>query len=922
MIKILKFLLPSILFLSFTVSTTENVKTIKTYQYASTSEKPFYKKINQGFEDGINWNKVGVFVNTGEINASKTLLTWSNYADSWDEFKANYNTLNLEFTLELYYWDDLRWSSSSINLSVSDIGTGNWLLIERNYNKTRNTWRKDMTYGDISFQPYVDGNRIVINYRAYSYATNYNDWYYFTVISRQITASPNTDYVELIKSKFNTYVDNHTLNLESDYNTSLVDPNNIPIEEKALDELIQSSLGEYYSLWKSFIKDYAYSDKTNQATVTVKFTHPDTNQPTHWEFFVPINFTLSQEYWNKQFKDRIKIQPGKIINPNNPNGEMIEDTPLHWQDKDVYSTTASVRFDGASDSSETMKVNGIPIHVIDNTFTFEMTDNQTEDDEGKLVNEYDILLEKHDLEDFNKVIGHYEVKYAIKQDIPNLDLSWYAWNPEKNPDQKKLITPTLPNGDPNPNYDKEVDVKTGTKKQIMWVKNKAQNPFPLDPLNKEGDKITDNSEYIEGFIAEGSVSGMGIIQGFDDPWIKSVERAEVDAKTLKLKGDFEKVNFGNDDRYFSNTGTYLYVLTDQKDLTSSKFITIGQQWQNKYAKFLDVLNQPDVAVPFWSTLQGFHLKNYLAKYKELNSKQMQDLSFEQVSSYWKEYVSDVKSQHIGPGVDPGEDFDFQDMKFETIKMNKDNVNEIREEIKKQVQEQLEDSKLVYGEDYELKPFDDDRLNQLLNYDSNGNAMMTLTISALATSVAVIGSNTIEVMNNLNYDPDKVVDLKNIKFDTKRYNFSEFTVDQLREWIFKDINSTFNRYQVSLDYPEDYGVSPLDEDVLTEFLTSKNVFSLVITIYSQDESIKAKNSTTLELINDPDAPIAPPDPDPNPDPEPKDPKNWITKPVNLIIMSVVAVLIVGGIGTVMFLKFRLKKGIGGKKSRVDNLSIKK
>jgi|GEM_PF-7037242 len=44
-----------------------------------------------------------------------------------------------------------------------------------------------------------------------------------------------------------------------------------------------------------------------------------------------------------------------------------------------------------------MKVNGVPIETINNKFVFNMTDSQTKDNDDKPINEYHILLEKHDL---------------------------------------------------------------------------------------------------------------------------------------------------------------------------------------------------------------------------------------------------------------------------------------------------------------------------------------------------------------------------------------------------------------------------------------------------------------------------------------------------------------------------------------------
>jgi|GEM_PF-2381373 len=45
----------------------------------------------------------------------------------------------------------------------------------------------------------------------------------------------------------------------------------------------------------------------------------------------------------------------------------------------------------------------------------------------------------------------------------------------------------------------------------------ADNPFPLDPLDKDDNIIENDNDYEPGLIAEDSVSGMGIQQLFGDP---------------------------------------------------------------------------------------------------------------------------------------------------------------------------------------------------------------------------------------------------------------------------------------------------------------------------------------------------------------------------------------------------------------------
>jgi len=112
-------------------------------------------------------------------------------------------------------------------------------------------------------------------------------------------------------------------------------------------------------------------------------------------------------------------------------------------------------------------------------------------------------------------------------------------------------------------------------------------------------------------------------------------------------------------------------------------------------------------------------------------------------------------------------------------MNLTTIELIKQEIINQVTKQLAKINLSYQADYQFQSFDDESISKLLNYDNNGNATINLTIKALATSTKVIGTNTITIINNINYDPKTVVDLSNVKFVTQQFNFSNFTIEQLK-----------------------------------------------------------------------------------------------------------------------------------------------
>lgn len=913
MIKICQLLLSSILISSFAVSVTEISRDISTNVYTTNQSRPLYKNVNQDFIDYKADVKKGYGgSNDFHTGATGTIFRWNEYADTWDEFKGHYGSLTLSVNLNIAFnWYNIKWQSSSFVVPLNKITTSNtnWVAIGQVDQKTTQWARKDATHGKVSYACWVSGNNILIRFQLLTWATNHYDNYYYSVDTRKVTCNTTFDY-NTVKTAFTKNVSNKTLWLESDYSTSLLDERNKIAEKTALDNLISGGLGDYYPLWKQYIKDYTFDDQTSQATVTVKFIDLNTNQNIMWEFYVVIKFTLTQDYWNKTFKDRLTLTPGMVIDPKSPN-QMIKDTPLAWDGKDVYGTAADITFNGAPDGSETMKVNGNPIQVIDNTFTYKMIDNQDEE-----INEYDILLEKHDLDDFNKILGKYEIKYMIKQKVPNLDLKWYAWDPEKNPDQRKLITPTLPDGKINPDYDREVNVKTGTKTQLVWIKQAAENPFPLDPLDKTGEIIKDKN-YEQGYLAEGSVSGMGITQSFADPWIVSVKRVKVDEQTLKPTGNWEVIKADKDGSYFSLSGTYLYVITDQKGFTSNKLIIIGQQWKEKYAKFLDVLNNPAVAVSFWSTTQGFHLKNYLAKYKFLDSKAIQELSFEQVSSYWKEYVSDVNSDRIGPGIDPNDTVDLKNIVIDDIKTNNSDINLLREEIVNKITTKLNDYQLIYQVDYQIDDLEAN-LKKLIEYQEGHDVSVTLNISALETSIKARNSRQIRVRNSRDYHPEDVIDLSKLKLSSYRYDFSQFSIEELRAWILSSIDKQFTALAVTLVYQADYLVDNLEDETLSQFINTKGLVELTFRISAVFESNLAVGSTTLLYINDPDEQVAPPEPpDPKPDPDPNPPsqdqKVWNQKK-SLILMSVIVMIVFASSATIFYFKHRLKKGIGGKKNK--------
>lgn len=946
--KVWQLFLSSLLIFSFVVS----VGAIFERLNGNFAGSPFHPdiEISTGASGTIRQEGNLAKGSTKESYYGETEIAWTNYANSWTEFEKYYQTITLYANGYADGKSAGEKTFTNVNLAVANLDhQSNWhsnadlrasgskyCLVYTRYQFTFGSYDQAGVYYDAI----VSGSFIKLRFYLWTQAYQAGIGSIWTESHLDYTGGLVSSSWKLsaVKDSLSSALANQ-IKLESNYSGSLEDERNIndPTgkgndETTLINGVIAKVLGDEYQYWRQngYIQQYAFSNITREATILFKFPDPVTNVQQVWTFYTPIVITLSQDYWGKLLSERLHIAPGQIVNPEDSTKGMIPDVGLQLEADKVtanyggniqYHTTAHVEFDGMENSSEWMTVNGEPVEVLNNKFIYDMVDTRVESGENA-VNTYDIIL-YHDDGEYKE---QYQIKYTISNLVPVLEEKWYAWNPDANLEQKKLITPTLPNGKINPDYDREVNAKTGTKTQIIWVKKKSQYPFPLDPLNQVGEVIDSarNPEaYDLGFLAEGSVAGMGVQQLFKPNEVKAVVREGVDDTLNEFLEPNERqklteISPDADNKYWSWQGMWHYITKTSDGLAYEKYVLIGAKYQDKYPRFLDLLPDSSIAVDFWTTIHGLHLKNYLAKYKNLGSGAVSKLTYEQVASYWKEYTSDVVAQRIPADPNPATYQDLSKILFSTIKMNLIAIDLMREEIIEQVKKQLVSTNLIYNEDYELTPFDDAKIKELLNYDSKGSAATDLNIKALATSTKAIGSNTIRVINNIHYDRDQVFDLASIAPWSFRQNFSQLSVQQLKNnWILGSINSKLEVAYADLLYQTDYEVQPLDDETLQQFLKSSEPIELKIMVMALDESLKAINYTTLTLINDPDAETAPPvPPTPNPDPNPVSPNNnsWIGRTENLIMMSIIVVLLVGTTGTIVFFKYRLKKGIGGKKKK--------
>lgn len=149
----------------------------------------------------------------------------------------------------------------------------------------------------------------------------------------------------------------------------------------------------------------------------------------------------------------------------------------------------------------------------------------------------------------------------------------------------------------------------------------------------------------------------------------------------------------------------------------------------------------------------------------------------------------------------------------------------------------------------------------------------MIVQALSTSTKVFGLTKLNIRNDKEYDEKNVFDLSQLKFQIFELDFSRKTVDELMVWIGKAITNQLNLYHVNLQENIDYIISNFSEQTLRDFINVKVKTDLTLEMIATDESNLAKNSCEINLINNPEFPVAPPKPPLPPDPNKGDPDKW-------------------------------------------------
>ncbi len=432
-----------------------------------------------------------------------------------------------------------------------------------------------------------------------------------------------------------------------------------------------TSSGDPANLWVTF--DHPI-DKNRQKFYLVKVDSAG-KFPTHWK---PTKFFLQRE-----FSSRLELIPSNVLKYDQTLNKLVKtkaerkaleknqeqtnstsQTTTPSENKDVYGGEfefigdVKVKFNGAKDNSEVLFINGKKIDVLDNQFETVLQDLRLEQKENGGTNKYKIEIKKFN-KDKNEVEKSYSIDLITKSVANVLQGKWFGWEPEKNLSQKKLISQYLLDDSgneiigqdgkklENPNYDPNIDPQTGTKKQILWVKNNGQDL-------KDNIFYQDNS-IGNGFIAEGAVAGKGInltfSQNFQDNKA-TIKRYKIDqnqktkfslspnvtnfsTNSRNQEGQEVKIN-NNEFDYFSDSGLWLYRTGYETDQQAFKLFLIGDNDNTKL--FSDIVNS-ELYIPFWQSPAGKKLEKYLTQVRGFNNKYIEKLSYEKIIAHWKSYIN-------------------------------------------------------------------------------------------------------------------------------------------------------------------------------------------------------------------------------------------------------------------------------------------
>ncbi|WP_027333078.1 Mbov_0399 family ICE element protein [Mycoplasmopsis gallinarum] len=467
---------------------------------------------------------------------------------------------------------------------------------------------------------------------------------------------------------------------------------------------------------------------------------------------------IQNENWSveHQFADDV---PVKLKNKSgNYGGKWLVHSPL----KVIFNTNKS--------ESEILFINGKKIDVLNRVFEYDLKDlrdsaNNSDDEndsdsetEPKAKNHYVVEIKKYRAGSNNndEPVSTYKIEFVIVEQALNQNIKYFAWDPENNPKQKELITKYLSdeNGNElrdqygnkvlNPKYDPEINVKTGTKQQLVWIPQNALSEKITRTLKFWYPNMQNLNDY--GIFANASVLGKGALRSLTiDENIKKTGLAETSYARIKLYDKaqnkwlsaeeqewetFDVENAEGENAYISNEGIWLITAETEHTISNMELVLIDKN-NSPYNYFLDEIdNKKDNEnlslslhfTNFWESKLGTYFENWLRLAKSFNSEVINNLTYNEILPLYNEMVISSANVENLSQIDYAKDI-FNDYEWSDF----DNLNGLTDitEIENKVNEwldfnlknNLQTKNLIRNEDYVVLPLDSSLLNKQRFYEN-------------------------------------------------------------------------------------------------------------------------------------------------------------------------------------------------------------
>ncbi|ENY54196.1 Hypothetical protein MALK_0920 [Metamycoplasma alkalescens 14918] len=648
---------------------------------------------------------------------------------------------------------------------------------------------------------------------------------------------------------------------------------------------------------------------------------------------IKINFNPTNAYTTRELVDRLKIKLGNWVDFEKNTTQLVPDELIRdpedkkeidlkgkkrWGGKWIAHTPTKILFDADLDETEVIKINGKKIDVLDRHFEMELLDNRkNSNDSERIFNADSFELKEDDVktEDNSHAKNEYKIeilKYAKKGNLDKdleytytkvikidsrssqMNFKWFAWDPQKNPNQKELIEEYLKNetGEilrdknnnpiPNPKYDPAIDKETGTKKQLVWFdfsKYTKENKMFIDK-NKQFLKEKDFSIYYQsneqknyyettklpynsktlfaphknikdldnGVIMEASVLGKGAL--------KTLIGKNKNFILFKLNEDgyFEKplysddyflnlTNETSDNSYFSSSGIWLFASNTEKAISNFKLILIKEN-SNPQSLFTDNLPKISNVKPLFKTKQGLNFYNYLLK-NELNPNQIEKLTYEDAIEYYKTYINVLyENQKFASEIEiiP---------KFKQIPENLYSTNE----FKNKYFEDINAFKNLYLDDFDFKElvrldkleFNQDKTGVIVSFSLLTNELIYYLNPKIFIPIKFKDVDINKKIINLNLNQEYIIHI------AKNSLKSNFLNKLSRKEIFRISEDEFQKLNISYTFNSNINELIINVDLMENYkneykLEPSNNFRMIINNFKTKEEDELDNDifSNLEL----------------------------------------------------------------------------